>query len=91
MTIKKSLIKDWQMLMQGMKTIASEYPVFEVKVTKDSHIIINNDWDIICHFINNEYVEAKLSFKGETVLQVRHLKKYHATACAVLQFIEDNL
>jgi len=91
MNPKPHLVKDWQMLMQGMKTIASQFPKFKVKVTKDSHIIINKDWDIVCHFINNDYVEAVLTYKGETCLTVRHLKSYHATTCAVLEFIENNL
>ncbi|PXY44501.1 hypothetical protein [Flavobacterium hydrophilum] len=89
--IKKSLKKDWLMLMGGMKDIASKYPIFKVEVTKESHIIINKDWDIICHFINNEYVEVVLTYKNEPCMTVRHLQSYSATASAVLQFIEDNL
>ena len=91
MAVKPQLVKDWQMLMQGMTTIARDFPKFKVKVTQDSHIVINDDWDIICYFINNEYVEGVLSYKGEEVLKVRHLKLYSATTTAILEFIENNL
>lgn len=91
MSVKPQLVKDWQMLMQGMATIARNFPKFKVKVTQDSHIVINDDWNIICHFINNEYVEGVLSYKGEDVLKVRHLKSYSATTTAILEFIENNL
>lgn len=91
MNPKPHLVEDWQMLMQGMATIARAFPKFKVKVTPDSHIVINKDWDIICRFINNEYVEGILSYKSEEVLRVRHLKSHHATSTAILEFIENNL
>lgn len=85
--LSDKLIKDWQLLMSGFKQIAEKVPSWEVKVTPDKHIKINNDWDIICHFINFEYIEVKLSLKGDEVMTLKHLEKYSTTVSIVLEYI----
>lgn len=90
MNIKENLITDWQNLMSGFKGIGSAVPSWNVEVKKNKHIVINKHWDIICHFINNEYVEAVLSYKGETYLTVRHFKKFSATVTTILEYINLN-
>lgn len=89
MEVKDSLIKDWQMLMSGIKQIAQKVPEFKVKVQQDKHIVINK-YKVICHFINNEYIQAKVSYKGEDYLTVRHVKSHSSTVTTVLTFIQDN-
>ncbi|MWB92962.1 hypothetical protein GON26_01180 [Flavobacterium sp. GA093] len=89
MKIKEDLITDWQMLMSGIKQIAQKVPEFKVKVLPDKKIIINK-YEVICHFINNEYVEAKVSFKNEDYLSVRHVKSHASTVETILTFIRNN-
>jgi hypothetical protein len=45
---------------------------------------------VICHFINNEYVEAKVSYKDDDYLTVRHVKSYANTINIILSFIHLN-
>ena len=90
MILKEKLIKDWKQLMRGFSGIATAVPQWKVTVNEKEHVIINNDWDIICYFVNNEYIEAVLSYKGEVYLTVRHFKKYSATTSAILEFINMN-
>jgi len=89
MKLKENLIEDWQMLMTGIKQIALKVPEFKVKVKADKTIVINQ-YEVICHFINNKYVEAKVSFKDEDYLSVRHVKSYSATVETILSFIRNN-
>jgi hypothetical protein len=89
MELKDSLIRDWQMLMSGIKQIAQKVPEFKVKVQPDKIIVINK-YKVICHFINNEYVEAKVSFKDEDYLTVRHVKSHASTVETILTFIRNN-
>ena len=85
--LSDKLINDWQRLMSGFKIIAEKVPSWKVRVTPEKHIKINNDWDIICHFINFEYIEVRLSFKGDEVMTLKHIKKYSTTVSIVLEFI----
>ncbi|KGO88405.1 hypothetical protein Q765_00365 [Flavobacterium rivuli WB 3.3-2 = DSM 21788] len=87
---KPELIKDWEMLMSGIKQTAQKQPGWLVKVRTDKYIIINKDWQVICHFINDKYVEATVSFKGEDYLKVRHVKYYTTTINIVLNYINLN-
>ena len=89
MAVKEHLIKDWQMLMSGIKQIAQKVPDFKVKVQPDKVITINK-YKVICHFINNEYVEAKVSFKDEDYLTVRHVNSHASTVETILSFIQNN-
>jgi hypothetical protein len=91
MNIKPQLQKDWQLLMQGMETVAKRFFKSKNVIIKDSHIIIHKDWDIASHFINNEYLEVSLSYRGENCLTVKHLISYTATTCAVLEFINNTI
>ena len=86
--LSDELIKDWQYLMSGFKNIAKKVPVWEVKVKEDMHITINKKWDIICHFINWEYVEVKLKLNGDEIMTLKHTgKNYHHTVATVLDYI----
>lgn len=88
---KKKLEEDWLMLMQGMETVARRFFKNKNVEIQDSHIVIYKDWSIITHFINNDYLEVTLSFECQPCLTVKHLKSYHATTCAVLEFIQNNI
>lgn len=88
--LKENLVTDWNKLMRGFKGIGSAVPGWIVKLKENNHVEINKDWDIICRFINDEYVEAVLQYKGETYLTVRHIKKYSVTVTAVLDYINMN-
>lgn len=88
--LSDQLINDWQMLMSGFKHVAAQVSSWKVKVTPKKHIEINKDWDIICHFINHEYIEVILSFKQEEVMTLKHIKDYQTTIITVLEFIERN-
>ena len=85
--ISKELINEWQLLMSGFKQIANQVPKWNVKVNKDKHVIINNEWDIICHFINFEYIEVKLSLKGDEIMTLKHITKKSTTVSIVLEYI----
>jgi len=87
---KENLVTDWNELMRGFKGIGEFVPGWIVQVKKNNHVVINKEWDIICHFINNEYVEAVLQYNGETYLTVRHVKKYSVTVTTVLDYINNN-
>jgi len=89
MHIKENLINDWQMLMSGIKQISLKVPEFKVKVLPDKTISINK-YKVICHFINNEFVEAKVIYKDEDYLTVRHIKSHASTVETVLTFIRNN-
>lgn len=89
MELKDSLINDWQMIMSGIKQFGEKNPMFKVKVQPDKRIIINK-YKVICHFINNEYVEAKVSYKEDDYLTVRHVKSYANTINIILNFIHLN-
>lgn len=89
MKIKENLINDWQLLMSGIKQIALKVPEFKVKVKPDKTIVINK-YNVVCHFINNEYVEAKVSIKDEDYLTVRHVQSHAATVETILSFIKNN-
>jgi hypothetical protein len=91
MELKENLIRDWGVIMTHIKKIAKAYPKFKVTVNPEKEIIINKDWKCIVHFINNEYVEAKVFFKDDEYLSVRHLESYQATVESVLFFIDSNL
>lgn len=88
--LSDELIKDWQSLMTGFKQISSKVPSWSVKVNHGKEVIINKNWSIICHFINYKYIEAKLSFKGDEVMTVKHISKYSTTVSIVLEFINWN-
>lgn len=77
--------------MTGFKQIAEKIPSWDVKVSKDKEVVINKKWKIICHFINYEYIEAKLSYKDDEVMTLKHIgTKYSTTVSIVLEFINHN-
>ena len=86
--LSNNLIDDWQKLMSGFKSVALMVPNWKVEVTTDNHIKINGDWDIVCHFINFEYIEVTLSFKNNEIMTLRHCNKYSTTVSSVLEYIE---
>ncbi len=91
--LSDKLINDWQLLMSGFKQIAKKVPSWKVEVTHDKHIKINKDWDIICYFINFDYIEVRLSFKDDEVMTLKHIKKYNnytTTVNTVLDYIKRN-
>lgn len=89
--LSDKLINDWQMLMSGFKQIAEKVPTWDVSVSKDKSVIINQKWSIICHFINFEYIEVRLSFKDDEIMTLRHIgNKYKTTILIVLEFINHN-
>lgn len=88
--LSDELIKEWQVLMTGFKQISLKVPSWKVKVNESKEIIINKDWCIICHFINFEYIEVKLSFKGDDVMTLKHISRYGITVGTVLEFINQN-
>ncbi|GGB82789.1 hypothetical protein GCM10007424_23530 [Flavobacterium suaedae] len=90
MELKDELITDWETIMSGIKQTASKVPGWKVKVLKDKHIVINKDWKVICHFINNQFVEAVVSYQDEDYLTVRHVKLYTVTINIVLNYIKMN-
>ena len=89
--ISAELKQDWESLMNGMLTVASDFEKFSVTVSKEHHIIINEDWDIMCYFISKKYITGVVEYKGKEVLKVMHLGKKHVTATTILEFIEKNL
>lgn len=89
MAVKEKLIEQWQMLMTGIKQIALKVPEFKVRVQPDKKIVINK-YKVICHFINNEYVEVKVSYNDEDYLMVRHVSDFASTVATVLDFIRNN-
>lgn len=89
MKLKPKLIKEWQMLMSYIEHIALKAPDFKVKVQPDKKIVINK-YKVICHFINNEYVEVKVSFNDDDYLMVRHVSDFASTVETVLTFIRNN-
>jgi hypothetical protein len=89
MELKDNLIDDWQMLMSGIKQAAQKDHKFQVKVQPDKRIVINK-YKVICHFINNKYVEAKVSYNDDDYLTVRHVKSYQNTINIILNFIYLN-
>lgn len=91
MKISDDLKKDWELLMNGMLTVASDFEKFSVKVSNEHHIIINEDWDIMCFFTDKGNVICVVEYRDEEVLKVRHLNKHSVIATTILEFIEKNL
>ncbi|QSW90724.1 hypothetical protein J0383_07910 [Flavobacterium endoglycinae] len=89
MAVKEKLIEQWQILMTGIKQIALKVPEFKVKVQTNKVISINK-YNVICHFINNEYVEVKVSYNDEDYLTVRHVSDFAVTTATVLDYIRNN-
>lgn len=85
--LSDELINDWQMLMSGFKQVAGKFSNWKVRVARNKHIKINEDWDIICGFINFKYIEVTLTHKKDVIMTLRHLESYGTTIGIVLEYI----